>query len=71
MIQANGDGKMKTTTKGLAEKLGLEYSAASGLMAVLKEAKLATDTGELDKSGGARGAKIYEIPTSFTVTVSQ
>mgnify|MGYP000868975532 CR=1 FL=1 len=71
MIQANGDGKVKVTNKGLAEKLGLEYQSAVGLMTVLKEKGLATDTGEVEKGSGPRGSKVYEIPSSFTVTISQ
>jgi transcription initiation factor IIE alpha subunit len=59
---------IRTTTKEFAERLGVEYQVAAGLLRYLKEKGLAkiVET-RPNPSGKGKGSDVYELPTSIAL----
>lgn len=61
---------MRTTVKQLATNLGVEYIVASSLLKLMEKSGAAASVGTESASGKGKPARIYEVPESFTIQLS-
>jgi len=64
--------KVNVTTNQLAERLGVEYPAAQGLIRLLSSRGVVTEAGKQPtKTGKGKAATIYSFPRTFTVNLEE